>query len=134
MLKPKMVFTVLAVWWAFHIIILWILNPMAVEALISDDKAQLMNRSLGYIAGTMSMLIAFIFYMLREIDHSKAKQVLLGTGIIMVAAVAIIIASNIFKSAGFLDGKIQELILYPSDQSANRLAIETNINNHYTIY
>ena len=46
MLKPKMVFTVLAVWWAFHIIILWILNPMAVEALISDDKAQLMNRSL----------------------------------------------------------------------------------------
>ena len=67
---------------------------MAVEALISDDKAQLMNRSLGYIAGTMSMLIAFIFYMLREIDHLKAKQVLLGTGIIMVAAVAIIIASN----------------------------------------
>ena len=89
-----MVFTVLAVWWAFHVIILWILNPMSVEALITDDKAQLMNRSLGYIAGTMAMLIAFIFYMLREIDQFKAKQVLLGTGIIMVAAVAIIIASN----------------------------------------
>ena len=89
-----MVFTVLAVWWAFHVIILWILNPMFVEALITDDKDQLMNRSLGYIAGTMSILIAFIFYMLREIDHFKAKQVLLGTGIIMVAAVAIIIASN----------------------------------------
>ena len=101
MLKPKMVFTVLAVWWAFHIIILWILNPMAVEALISDDKAQLMNRSLGYIAGTMSMLIAFIFYMLREIDHLKAKQVLLGTGIIMVAAVAIIIASNMSVAEKF---------------------------------
>ena len=89
-----MVFTVLAVWWAFHVIILWILNPMSVEALITDDKAQLMNRSLGYIAGTMAILIAFIFYMLREIDNFKAKQVLLGTGIIMVAAVAIIIASN----------------------------------------
>ena len=89
-----MVFTVLAVWWAFHVIILWILNPMSVEALITEDKAQLMNRSLGYIAGTMAMLIAFIFYMLREIDQFKAKQVLLGTGIIMVAAVAIIIASN----------------------------------------
>jgi len=34
----------------------------------------------------------------------------------------------------FLEGTIQELILYPSDQSANREAIETNINNHYTIY
>ena len=89
-----MVFTVLAAWWAFHVIILWILNPMSVEALITDDKAQLMNRSLGYIAGTMAILIAFIFYMLREIDNFKAKQVLLGTGIIMVAAVAIIIASN----------------------------------------
>ena len=74
---------------------------MAVEALISDDKAQLMNRSLGYIAGTMSMLIAFIFYMLREIDHWKAKQVLLGTGIIMVAAVAIIIASNMSVAQKF---------------------------------
>ena len=94
MLKPKMVFTVLAAWWALHVIILWILNPMSVEALITDDKAQLMNRSLGYIAGTMAILIAFIFYMLREIDNFKAKQVLLGTGIIMVAAVAIIIASN----------------------------------------
>ena len=73
MLKPKMVFTVLAVWWAFHIIILRILNPMAVEALISDDKARLMNR-FRYIAGTMSMLIAFIFYMLREIDYLRQRK------------------------------------------------------------
>ena len=96
-----MVFTVLAAWWAFHVIILWILNPMSVEALITDDKAQLMNRSLGYIAGTMAILIAFIFYMLREIDNFKAKQVLLGTGIIMVAAVAIIIASNMSVAEKF---------------------------------
>lgn len=34
----------------------------------------------------------------------------------------------------FLEGTIQELILYPSDQSDNREAIEININNHYTIY
>ncbi len=101
MLKPKMVFTVLAVWWAFHIIILWILNPMAVEVLITDDKAQFMNRQLGYLAGTMSMLIAFIFYMLREIGHLKAKQVLLGTGFIMVVAVGIIIAGNMSVAEKF---------------------------------
>ena len=34
----------------------------------------------------------------------------------------------------FLEGTIQELILYPSDQDTNREAIETNINNYYTIY
>ena len=101
MLKPKMVFTVLAVWWAFHVIILWILNPIAIEALVPDDKAQLMNRSLGYMAGSMSMMIAFIFYMLRNIDHSEAKQVLLGTGVIMVVAVGIIIASNMSVSEKF---------------------------------
>ena len=101
MYKIQIVFTVLAVCWAFHVIILWILNPMSVEAMITDDKAQLMNRSLGYIAGTMAILIAFIFYMLREIDNFKAKQVLLGTGIIMVAAVAIIIASNMSVAEKF---------------------------------
>jgi hypothetical protein len=33
-----------------------------------------------------------------------------------------------------LDGTIQEIIIYNSDQSDNRTAIETNINNHYDIY
>ena len=34
----------------------------------------------------------------------------------------------------FLNGTIQEFISYNTDQSANRAAIETNINTHYTIY
>jgi len=34
----------------------------------------------------------------------------------------------------FMDGKIQEIIVYPSDQSANRIAIEANINAHYNIF
>jgi hypothetical protein len=33
-----------------------------------------------------------------------------------------------------LDGKINEAIIYNSDQSANRSGIETNINDHYNIY
>jgi hypothetical protein len=32
------------------------------------------------------------------------------------------------------EGYISELIIYDSDQSANRSGIETNINNHYNIY
>ena len=33
-----------------------------------------------------------------------------------------------------LNGGIKELVLYTNDQSANRAAIETNINNYYDIY
>ena len=48
-------------------------------------------------------------------------------------------ASNLgIMSAGnggqYGDGTIQELIIYPDDQSANRVAIEANINAAYTIY
>jgi hypothetical protein len=42
------------------------------------------------------------------------------------------------KTAGtnnfFMDGTLAEVIVYNSDQSANRVAIETNINAHYDIY
>jgi hypothetical protein len=34
----------------------------------------------------------------------------------------------------FMDGTLAEVIVYNSDQSANRVAIETNINDHYNIY
>ena len=33
-----------------------------------------------------------------------------------------------------ITGFIPEIVIYPSDQSANRTDIETNINNYYTIY
>jgi len=36
-------------------------------------------------------------------------------------------------SSQFLDGKMQEVILYPSDQSANRTDIEDNIGGYYDI-
>jgi len=32
------------------------------------------------------------------------------------------------------DGRIREVIVYNTDESANRVGIETNINNHYSIY
>jgi hypothetical protein len=34
----------------------------------------------------------------------------------------------------FLNGRMSEIILYPSDQFTNRTAIETNINSYYNIY
>ncbi len=39
-----------------------------------------------------------------------------------------------FSSPEALVGNMQEVIIYTSDQSANRASIETDINSHYTIY
>ena len=51
------------------------------------------------------------------------------------AGTSSIINMDIAKSFNFyLEGKIQEFIIYPSDESNNRTAIETNINDFYTIY
>lgn len=43
---------------------------------------------------------------------------------------------SIGTAAGAFDAPInsQEIIIFPSDQSSNRTAIETNINNFYSIY
>jgi hypothetical protein len=41
---------------------------------------------------------------------------------------------GIYSNAAFVEGSIQELILYPSNQSSNRTGIETNINDFYSIY
>jgi hypothetical protein len=38
------------------------------------------------------------------------------------------------QSGRFWGGAISEIIIYPSNQSANRAAIESNINAHYAIY
>jgi hypothetical protein len=37
-------------------------------------------------------------------------------------------------SAGYLTGTMQEIIIFNSDQSANRTGIESNINDHFDIY
>jgi len=39
-----------------------------------------------------------------------------------------------YNSSTFFDGKLQEFIMYTSDQSSNRTGIEDNINTFYDIY
>ena len=39
-----------------------------------------------------------------------------------------------YNATGRFDGKIKEIIIYDSDQSANRTGIEANINGRYSIY
>jgi len=40
----------------------------------------------------------------------------------------------LFNNTDFLQGNIQEVIVYSNDQSTNRSGIETNINDFYSIY
>jgi hypothetical protein len=54
----------------------------------------------------------------------------LNTGTASVNQNSSLGASNV----SFYDGTIQEFIVYNSDQSLNRVAVETNINNQYSIY
>ena len=42
--------------------------------------------------------------------------------------------NNAGANSSFMTGTIGEVIVYPSDETANRLAIEANINNQYDIY
>jgi hypothetical protein len=60
---------------------------------------------------------------------------LVGTSVQGYIASGTVLSLGASGSAGaFLNGKMAEIILYASDQSANRVGIETNINDHYNIY
>ena len=39
-----------------------------------------------------------------------------------------------FLNNRYLNGYIQELVIYPSNQTTNRTGIESNINTYYSIY
>jgi hypothetical protein len=45
-----------------------------------------------------------------------------------------VIGKRFTLEVGYIDASLQELILYPSNQSSNRTGIETNINDFYSIY
>jgi hypothetical protein len=47
---------------------------------------------------------------------------------------ALNIGRNAYGGGNDYAETIQEIIIYPSDQSSNRAAIEANINNQYDIY
>jgi hypothetical protein len=38
------------------------------------------------------------------------------------------------NGAQYGDGKVQELVIYPNDQSANRTGLETDQNSHFSVY
>jgi len=50
------------------------------------------------------------------------------------SAITTIGARDDLSASSFFAGSFAEIIIYPTDESANRAAIETNINDFYSIY
>jgi len=65
------------------------------------------------------------------IDSSESTQSLTTT---LSYSQPVTIGQRSQISANFLIGKVQEVLVYESDQSSNRTGIETNINDYYNIY
>jgi hypothetical protein len=57
-----------------------------------------------------------------------------GDGALASPSGNLIIGSAYVSGSNIYDGKIREIIIYPSDQSANRVGIESNINNRHNIF
>jgi hypothetical protein len=57
-----------------------------------------------------------------------------GTSVSIAGTTSTIGIRGDFQNTTFLDGNIQEIIIFNNDQTSNQTVIEDNINNYYTIY
>jgi len=90
------------------------------------------NFSVGseYINGTLTPFTS------RIVAHTAltgSKKIATFTGLGSVESVTELGRTNA-SNTWAVKGSISEIIIYDSDQSSNREAIETNINNYYDIY
>ena len=101
-------------------------------------------RPTGTVSRTTSQrLIIDLFDGIDSTDFNSYKFSIDSTIINAVDSGPIaILTSNQFRigragasfAGEYFDGNLQEFIIFPSDQSANRAAIESDINSHYSIY
>jgi hypothetical protein len=101
----------------------------AIRKLLLQYSDLLFTDSNVYTVGEQN-LQSFQFVAGTSVGFFNGTQVLSGT-----TAGETVTEFRLGNTGSFgLDGKINEAIIYNSDQSANRVAIETNINDHYNIY
>ena len=67
------------------------------------------------------------------LDGSPLGQISTTSTVLNYGIEGAAIGQNLFNAV-FYNGRLKEIIIYPSDQSANRIGIETNINNRYNIF
>ena len=67
------------------------------------------------------------------INNNTLQSATVGTSSNIVGT-QLTVGANSFNNDSFLNGYIGEVIVYPSNQSANRIGISANINSFYSIY
>ena len=86
MRSPKIIFTVLGVWFLLRILPWFILAPSVLgQDSELGEKGLLLATTNGQLAGTFAVLAGLILLSLRSIDLQSAKRVLKVTGIGLVA-------------------------------------------------
>ena len=108
MLKPKMVFTVLSVWFVFHIIIFGVMSPSQLEASIENEKGLFSAMTITNIGTIMVAMLGVVMFLCREIDLRNAKRILLGLGLMLVFFLILIINSNLTAASKFPDDPLMQ--------------------------
>jgi hypothetical protein len=68
------------------------------------------------------------------LDINGATKSLTNSGAFGYVAEIMSIGGRNNQNVFFLNGKVQEIIVYDTDQTTNKTAIESNINSYFTIY
>jgi hypothetical protein len=68
------------------------------------------------------------------LDINGTTQSLTNSGLFGFVPEIMAIGCRHNQNLNFLNGKVQEIIVYDTDQTTNKTAIELNTNSHYSIY
>lgn len=108
-------------------------------AFIGSNKLNVRTDGTSSISGTITTNTQFLASQIQ--NETSHDAYLNGSSIGTAESVAMTNTTNPIKmgvlaytDALFFYGKMQEMIFYKIDQSSNRTGIETNINDHYSIY
>jgi hypothetical protein len=90
--------------------------------------------STGVVNGVEKLVSSVADGVSSEIFIDGSSDTVGGAGLGPTGSAGRLKIGNIYGLNRFADAEINEVIIYDSDQSANRSGIETNINAHYDIY
>ena len=111
------------------------------QALLYKDPTNLIGIGFGtFITTTYTATTNFILYSVLHNSTTSnayvnsANQIITNQNLGTNAFAGLRIGAARGTAALHYSGNISEFIVYGSNQAANRLAIETNINNYYSVY
>jgi hypothetical protein len=110
------------------------------HALWNDNRYYLQARNIGYQTSNATDT-SINQLLLTGLNNGTSQEIYKNSSIVASSFVTFTIPTLINAIGAYLSNtnflaqcELQEIVFYNSDQSANRTAIETNINNYYNVY